>query len=94
MKSILFVVTLAIAILSSSVYAAPPMQPKINLNTANVQQLIQTVKGIGKKRAEAIIHYRETHGQFKSVEDLANVRGLGKSFVQSHKTQLQEKFVI
>lgn len=49
---------------------------KINLNTATKEQL-QTISGIGAKRAEDIIAYRESHGGFQSVDDLKNVSGIG-----------------
>lgn len=49
---------------------------KINLNTATSEQL-QTISGIGAKRAEDIIAYRESHGGFQSVDDLKNVSGIG-----------------
>ena len=49
---------------------------KINLNTATSEQL-QTISGIGAKRAEDIVAYRESHGSFQSVDDLKNVSGIG-----------------
>lgn len=49
---------------------------KINLNTATSEQL-QTISGIGAKRTEDIIAYRESHGGFQSVDDLKNVSGIG-----------------
>ncbi|WP_303949876.1 helix-hairpin-helix domain-containing protein [Streptococcus vestibularis] len=49
---------------------------KINLNTATKEQL-HTISGIGAKRAEDIIDYRESHGGFQSVDDLKNVSGIG-----------------
>ncbi len=67
---------------------------KINLNQADAKTLSKSMKGIGLKRAAAIVKYREDHGKFKTVEDLAQVRGFGHSFVQSHLAQLQAVFVI
>lgn len=59
----------------------------ININTANKETLM-AIKGIGEKRAEAIIAYREVHGPFKSVDQLGEVKGLGKMFVDSNREQL------
>lgn len=49
---------------------------KINLNKATSEEL-QTISGIGAKRAEDIINYRESKGGFQSVDDLKNVSGIG-----------------
>ncbi len=49
---------------------------KINLNTANLSQLI-SLAGIGEVKAQAIISYREQHGQFQKIEDLMRVSGIG-----------------
>lgn len=65
---------------------------KINLNKATVEQLTGSFKGIGKKRAEAIVKYRDEHGNFKTIEDLSQVRGLGKKFVATHLQELQGVF--
>lgn len=67
---------------------------KIDLNQADAKTLSKAVKGIGKKRAEAIVAYRQEKGPFKSIEELAQVRGLGKQFVQSHLVALQEIFSV
>lgn len=62
---------------------------KINLNTADVGTLTQSFKGIGRKRAEAIVAYREANNGFKSIEDLALVKGIGKQFITRNLQQLQ-----
>lgn len=49
---------------------------QINLNTADKTKL-QELTGIGEKKAEQIINYRQTTGQFKRIEDLKNVPGFG-----------------
>ncbi len=54
---------------------------KVNLNTANVKQL-SSLKGIGVKKAEAIIAYRKQKGNFKSLNDLQGVKGIGAQFIQ------------
>jgi competence protein ComEA len=51
-------------------------QAKINLNKADENEL-QNLPGIGPSKAAAILEYRETNGQFKSVEDLKNISGIG-----------------
>lgn len=59
-------------------------QAIIDLNNADVTQL-STLKGIGAKRAQAIIDYRNTHGKFTSLEQLMEVKGVGSGFLQSNK---------
>lgn len=49
---------------------------KININTASALDL-ERLPGIGEKRAQDIVAYREEHGPFQSVEELDNVSGIG-----------------
>ena len=58
---------------------------KINLNTATSEEL-QTITGIGAKRAEDIIAYRESHGGFQSVDDLKNVSGIGDKTLEKSES--------
>ena len=59
----------------------------ININTADKAALM-SIKGIGEKRAEAIIAYREQNGPFKSVDQLAEIKGVGKVFVDGNRDLL------
>ena len=59
-----------------------PAGALVNLNTATQAQL-ETLPGIGAKAAERILEYRQKNGQFKKIEDLMNVKGVGeKSFLK------------
>lgn len=48
---------------------------RININTASKEQLMQ-IPGVGETRAENIIRYRESSGEFSSIEDIMNVTGI------------------
>lgn len=60
----------------------------VNINTADKDTLMTVIKGVGEKRAEAIIAYREQNGPFKSIEELAEVRGVGASIVEANMDNL------
>ncbi|CDZ78874.1 ComE operon protein 1 [Legionella massiliensis] len=104
MKATIFAAALSLCVISlplkaanlpiSNYPAVNSSQVKIDLNNADVKTLAKSVKGIGQKRAEAIIKYREEHGKFKSLDDLEKVKGFGKQFVKNHLNQLQEVFTI
>jgi competence protein ComEA len=59
----------------------------VNLNTASKAEL-DSVKGIGPKKAEAIIEYRKKNGSFKTVDDLKNVKGFGDKSVANIRSEL------
>lgn len=56
----------------------------VNINTATVEELCR-LKRVGPKYAEAIIEYRKAHGDFKSPEDVMNVKGIGQKTFQENK---------
>ena len=60
---------------------------KININTATKEQL-QTISGIGEKRAQDIIDYRQKQGSFKSLDDLNKVTGIGPKTLAKLKESL------
>lgn len=60
---------------------------KININRATQAEL-ESISGIGPKRAQAIIEYRRQNGNFSRVEDIMNVRGIGPKNFESIKDRI------
>ncbi len=86
------VAALAIAVsipsLSFAADASTCVKP-VNLNKADVTILSECVTGLGPKKAEAIVAYRTEHdGKFKSVDEIASVKGIGPKRAEKLKSQL------
>ncbi len=74
---------LLLALFSANVFATP-----VNINTADVQTIANSLNGIGVKKAQAIIEYREKNGNFKTVESLTSVAGIGNKTVEKNKADI------
>jgi competence protein ComEA len=68
--------------------AGSPATVVINLNQASVEELASQLKGIGRKRAQAIVDYREKQGRFISVEQLVEVPGIGAAMLEQNRSRL------
>lgn len=60
----------------------------INLNTADVSTLERELVGVGPAKAKAIVEYREAHGNFATVEELLEVKGIGESILERNRSKL------
>ncbi|MGO2011789.1 MAG: ComEA family DNA-binding protein [Pseudoalteromonas sp.] len=85
MKFITLIVVLLLSLSFSHVVTAEPAKSKpmsemksdkVNINSASAEQLAM-LPGIGESKAQAIINYRTKKGEFKSVEELTQVKGIG-----------------
>jgi competence protein ComEA len=81
MKKLTKGVLLLLALLAFPVFAA------VNINTATQSEL-EGVRGLGPAKAKAIISYRESNGNFKSLDELDNVKGFGKASIEKLKEEL------
>jgi competence protein ComEA len=63
-----------------------PAVTSVNINTAGVQTLAANLKGVGESRAMEIVRYRESYGPFESVDELADVKGIGKSTLDMNRS--------
>lgn len=61
---------------------------KVNINTAEAETLQKQLSGIGKGKAEAIVAYREANGEFTSVDELIEVKGIGKALLDKNRDRL------
>ncbi|KAF0192552.1 MAG: competence protein ComEA [Gammaproteobacteria bacterium] len=59
----------------------------VNINTADAAALA-TLDGVGDAKAEAIIAYRNANGPFKTVEELANVKGIGEKLIELNRGKI------
>lgn len=60
----------------------------INLNSADAETLQRELSGVGAVKAQAIVSYRETHGEFASVDELLEVKGIGESLLERNRGKL------
>jgi competence protein ComEA len=74
----------AAVLLAPNAFAGP-----VNVNTADAKTLARELQGVGIAKAEAIVSYRQKNGPFKSADDLAKVKGLGKKLVEQNKANLK-----
>ena len=80
-KILLF--TIAVLTSNSIAQAAP-----VDINTASAELMAVNIKGIGKKKAEAIVTYRRANGPFKRVEELTKVKGIGPKIIKKNRQNL------
>jgi competence protein ComEA len=76
---------LVAVLLATSTHA---LAGQININTADAGTLASTIDGVGERKAQAIVEYRRTNGPFASVDELANVKGIGTRTVERNRDSL------
>ncbi|WP_320109425.1 ComEA family DNA-binding protein [Alkalimarinus alittae] len=64
---------------------------KININSADAHTLASSIKGIGLKKAQAIVDFRESNGPFVNIQDLVSVKGIGEKTVAKNASLLTVK---
>ena len=79
MKKIL----LFLALFSINAFASP-----VNINTADAKTISKSLNGIGMKKAQAIVAYRDQQGGFKSYQDLVKVKGIGEKTIAINKNDI------
>lgn len=89
----LFITTLLFNI--NNVSASPKVdnevvevQQIVHLNESTIDELV-TLKGVGQKKAKAILSYREEVGSFKTIDDLIKVKGIGEKILLDNAGRLK-----
>lgn len=68
---------------SFSLFAAP-----VDINSADATALADGLLNVGPSKAQAIVEYRENYGEFKSIEELANVKGIGPATIEKNRDNM------
>ena len=66
----------------------PPSVAAVNINKADAVSIASALKGVGNARAQEIVRYREAYGPFSSVDELADVKGIGKSTLDDNRARI------
>ena len=61
---------------------------RINLNTADAEMLQRELVGVGEAKAKAIVAYREANGEFASIDELLEVKGIGKAILEKNRDKV------
>jgi len=72
-------------VLRAMQFSVPAPRDRVNINTADEQELSKRLKGVGEKKARAIVDYRKANGPFHSLRQLENVKGMGPTIVQKNR---------
>ena len=72
----------------ATVKASDEEGTQVSINSASAEDLAHAMNGVGLKKAQAIIAYRDEYGPFKTLDDLKQVPGIGSSLVERNLTHL------
>ncbi|WP_336213243.1 helix-hairpin-helix domain-containing protein [Enterobacter sp. P82] len=61
---------------------------RVSINSASAEDIARVMNGVGLKKAQAIVSYREEYGPFKTIDDLKQVPGMGSSLVERNLSHL------
>jgi competence protein ComEA len=64
-------------------------QPMVNINQASAAELAEALNGVGLKKAQDIVSWREQNGPFKAADELTQVKGIGAATIEKNRTRIQ-----
>jgi competence protein ComEA len=73
---------------ATTISAPAEQADRVNINTASAEVLQKELAGIGAAKAAAIVAYRDENGAFASVDELIEVKGIGKALVDRNREKL------
>lgn len=83
-KTFLFCGAFIISSYSGVAHSASPL----NINLASAEELAAVMNGVGANKANAIVEYRNEHGDFSSLDELIFVKGIGPSVLEKNREML------
>ena len=86
-RKVAVILVFAVLISSVSNFADAEHSAKVNINTATVEELM-SLNGIGEKKAESIVEYREEIGSFVTIDELKGVKGIGDKIFSKIKDHI------
>ncbi|MDK9764345.1 ComEA family DNA-binding protein [Vibrio sp. D420a] len=97
MKSLYTLLMSLMIVFSASAWADSPSKAElyegievtVNINTATAEELSALLVGIGDKKAQEIVQYRDQNGSFQKPDDLANVKGIGAATVEKNRKRIE-----
>jgi competence protein ComEA len=98
LNRLLQTVALSLALAGSAVAAAPAARPvarpttaaveRVNINTADAATLDRVLVNVGPAKADAIVAYRKTNGVFRTIDQLALVKGIGLKTIERNRDRI------
>ena len=81
-----FIIIIRFIFLATLCLAAPAFAgAQVDINSADAKTIAQSLEGVGLVKAEAIVAYRNAHGPFETLEDLAKVEGVGPRVIEENR---------
>ncbi len=88
MKIMKAVVLSVIMFCATPFYTGLAWAGQVSINSAEASALAAELKGIGEKKAQAIVEYRKQNGPFKSIDDLEKVKGISFKTIEANRKNL------
>ncbi len=92
----LFLMSLLFVLPSHATVEKTPKAPQyegieitVNINNGTLEELSTLLSGVGEKKAQLIIDYREKNGAFETADDLKKVKGIGQSLVDRNRDRIK-----